>query len=210
MWVCHRLASRGTELVQYTLRAYAITAGIDDKRYRAILQDVAEVCQLARSFAVKLWLQCFPRYVDNLAQHLKDYSTVLRTLEAEAGEDKRTGNELDPCEVYFTFGSQLQALRAAGTLSVADYEWFSVLVRLAIAELDFGSPEGSEGLRGESPERMEEVPVALAVPAPLSAASSLGPRRGRLALLLLRVPCRASSFLLRGPLWLGLVSFLLQ
>ena len=144
-----------------------IAAGIDDERYRAILQDIAKVCQSARSFAVELWLQCFPGYVDDLAQRLKDYSTALRTLEAEAGEDQRTGNELDPCEVYFMFGSQLQVSCAAGTLSMVDYEWFSVRVHLAIAELDFGSPEGSEGSCGESPERMEEVP------APLPAASSL-------------------------------------
>ena len=173
MWVCRRLASRGTELVQYTLCAYAITAGIDDERYRVILQDVAEVRQSAHSFTVESWLQCFPGYVDNLAQRLKDYSTALRTLEAEAGEDQCTGDELDPCEVYFTFGSQLQASRAAGTLSAADYEWFSVQVHLAIAELDFGSPEGSEGSCGESPERMEEVPVVFTVPAPLSAVSLL-------------------------------------
>ena len=44
---------------------------------------------------------------------------------------------------------------------------------LAIAELDFGSPEGSEGLRSELPERMEEVPAAPVVPAPLPAALAL-------------------------------------
>ena len=86
---------------------YVITARIDNECYRAIPQDVAEVHQLACSFTVKLWLQHFPGYVDDLAQCLKDYSTALRTLKAEAREDQCTGNKLNPHEVYFMFRLQL-------------------------------------------------------------------------------------------------------
>ena len=58
-------------------------------------------------------------------------------------------------------------------LSVADYKWFSTWVHLAIAKLNFGSPKGSEESHSESPEQMEKVPVAPAVPVPLPAVSVL-------------------------------------
>jgi hypothetical protein len=135
-----------------------------------VRQNVAEVKDISRGYAVEAWLARFPGFVDDLADRLRAYSAGLAGAASVYAADRLEDEPLDPCGPYYILLSQLRTSRDGGQVSEEDYEWFRTRTRTAMAEVAKAALSGAPAAPAAS------APSAVpAVIAPTAAPVAPGP-----------------------------------